>query len=157
MDWQYLLFNPNGRIGQGDFWRGVAVLVLANLLVHVIPLLGGLIWLVLIWVGIAVYGKRLHDAGRSALWHAVPWLVGLVAWGFAMVVLGGAILTAVFSDGDVSPWAMISAGGSLLGVLGLTNLVWLVYTLWVGLAVGDSGDNVYGAAPAINASAVERE
>lgn len=49
MDWQYLLFNPNGRIGQGDFWRGVAVLVLANLLVHVIPLLGGLIWLVLIW------------------------------------------------------------------------------------------------------------
>ena len=48
MDWQNILFNPNGRIGQGDFWKGVAIIVIANILLHAIPLIGGLIWLVLI-------------------------------------------------------------------------------------------------------------
>lgn len=66
MDWQFLLFNPNGRIGPRDYWIGVAIIIGGNLLADVLPVLGGLLWLLLIWVGLCVYGKRLHDAGRSA-------------------------------------------------------------------------------------------
>jgi uncharacterized membrane protein YhaH (DUF805 family) len=78
MDIGNLLFNPNGRIGQKEFWIGVAIIVGGNLLLTWIPFLGTLIWLGLVWVGIAVYGKRLHDAGNSAWLHAVPWGVSLL-------------------------------------------------------------------------------
>lgn len=156
MDWQNILFNPNGRIGQGDFWKGVAIIVIANILLHAIPLIGGLIWLVLIWVGVAVYGKRLHDAGRSAVWHLLPWVISMVLWAIAFLIIGGAVLTLILNEGDVSPWAVISAGGGILGIVGFDNLMWLVYTLWVGLAASDSGENAYGPAPALVGSATEQ-
>ena len=88
MDWQFLLFNPNGRIGQKDFWIGAAILLGGNVLANILPILGGLLWLLLIWVGICVYGKRLHDIGLPGGWAialfippaALPALIALSLW-----------------------------------------------------------------------------
>ena len=39
----------------------------------------------------------------------------------------------------------------LLGLL--DTFVWVAYTLWVGLAQGDAGENTYGSAPVIEGEA----
>ncbi|MEL7128544.1 MAG: DUF805 domain-containing protein [Pseudomonadota bacterium] len=85
-----ILFNPNGRITPNQFWRGIIVLVglqiifqvLANYgpaaLAGIISLLGVLI----VYPYLCVYGKRLHDAGKSAWW-------------FLLFVLGYVILSII--------------------------------------------------------------
>ncbi|WP_323761476.1 DUF805 domain-containing protein [Maricaulis sp.] len=153
MDWQFLLFDPNGRIGQKDFWIGVAIILGGNILADVVPILGGLLWLLLVWVGIAVYGKRLHDIGRSAGLHAIPWALNLVLFLLGFMMLGGVIVTAIMTGGDVGPGLFLSAGGGLLSLGAISVLVWAVYTIWLGLAIGDSGDNVYGMVPPVDGAA----
>jgi len=80
-----VLFNPNGRIGPRDFWRGVIVLVAAMIVFQVASvyggtLLGGLLGVITVampYPYLCVYGKRLHDAGRSA-WFFLLFLLGYV-------------------------------------------------------------------------------
>ncbi|MBR9826209.1 MAG: DUF805 domain-containing protein [Alphaproteobacteria bacterium] len=153
MDWQNLLFATQGRIGAGDYWRGVAVIIVGNLLINVLPLIGGLVWLVLVWVGVAVYGKRLHDTGRSAWFHLIPWLLNMVVFAIGLMLIGGVVLAAALSDGEIGPMVIFGAGGAGVAVIGFTNLIWLIYTLWLGAMTGDSGENRFGPAPAINVSA----
>jgi len=157
MDWQNLLFNTQGRIGASDFWKGVGVIILGNVLVNILPMIGGLLWLVLVWVGVAVYGKRLHDAGRSAFLHLIPWVANSIIFGIGVMMLGGVVLSAILSDGEVSPVAIIAAGGAGVSLMGFTQLIWLLYTLWVGFADGEAGENAYGPAPVIEASATVSE
>lgn len=153
MDWQNLLFNTHGRIGQGDFWKGVAVIIGGNVLVNILPLIGGLLWMALIWVGVAVYGKRLHDTGRSAWFHAIPWGVNLVIFSIGLMMVGGVVLAAIITDGEVKPWLALSAGGLGATLIGLTQLIWLIYTFWLGLAAGEPGANRFGPAPVIELEA----
>lgn len=154
MDIGNLLFNTNGRIGQKDFWIGVAIIFVGNLLVNVIPFLGILIWLALIWVGIAVYGKRLHDVGKSAWLHAVPWGVNILLGLIAAIMIGGAIIAAAASGGEDEGFIAILAGsGVAISLILLGNLVWLGYTIWVGLMPSEPGDNAYGPAPVIEGAA----
>ena len=92
MDLQYVLLNPNGRIAQREFWIGVGLLICGNVVSGIIPALGGLIWLFLIYVGVCVYGKRLHDTGRSAWLHLVPWAITLALTSVGGVLMGGAVV-----------------------------------------------------------------
>ena len=80
MNITHVLFSPNGRIGQQEFWIGGAHPDRGpNIVAGFIPILGFLISLGLIWVGIAVYGKRLHDAGKERLGcMPFPWAVSFV-------------------------------------------------------------------------------
>ncbi len=149
MDWQNLLFNVEGRISARDYWKGVAVIIGGNILLNFLPLIGGLVWLVLIWVGIAVYGKRLHDTGRTAWFHALPWVFNIVIFAIGATLLGGVVLAAFLSDGEVDPLMIISAGGAGALLLALGQLIWLVYTIWLGFASGAGGANRFGDAPVI--------
>ena len=147
MDYQYVLLNPNGRIAPREFWIGVAIILGGNVLAGLIPLIGGLLGLGLIWVGICVYGKRLHDAGRSAWLHVIPWGVSLLLGLISMVILGGTILAAVLSGEDFDLLALIAAGGLVSILTSVSALVWIGYTLWVGFIEGQAGANAYGPAP----------
>lgn len=142
-----LLFSPNGRIGQQDYWIGVLIIIVANFIAGFIPILGFIISLALIWVGIAVYGKRLHDAGKSAWLHAVPWGLSILFGILGMVFAGGAVMSAMMAGGEVDPVAVITAGGTFALFMMLSFLVWIVYTIWVGVMKGDPGANEYGAPP----------
>ncbi len=149
MDWQNLLFNMHGRIGQNDYWKGVAEVFLGNAALNILPLIGGLVWMVLVWVGFAVYGKRLHDTGRSAWYHAVPWAIILVINAIGFILIGGVLVAAVLSGSDIGPMLIIGAGGVGVFIYGFGNLVWLIYTIWLGMGEGQVGDNRFGPAPAI--------
>ncbi len=157
MNLGHVLFSPNGRIGQQDYWIGILILIGGNIVANVLPLIGWILSLGLIWVGIAIYGKRLHDAGKTAWLHVVPWALSLLFFiiGTVMVV-GGAISAGIISDaGDMSPEqiiALISAGGLGLLFMSLSFLVWIVYTIWVGVMQGEAGDNAYGSAPGADAA-----
>jgi uncharacterized membrane protein YhaH (DUF805 family) len=157
MDIGNLLFNPNGRIGQKDFWIGVAIIFGGNLLLTWIPFLGTLIWLGLLWVGVAVYGKRLHDAGNSAWLHAVPWGVSILLGVIGSIMLGGVFIAAMAGEGDVNMGALIAGGGMASVFFLLSTLVWVAYTIWVGVLKSDAGANAYGPAPVIDAAAAPVE
>lgn len=89
-----LLFNPNGRIGPRTFWRGVILLLAIMIVLQVLSVYGGtilggilgLLSLAMPYLYLCVYGKRLHDAGRSAWWY----LLFLAAY-----IIGNSILQSV--------------------------------------------------------------
>ncbi len=147
MNITHVLFSPNGRIGQQEFWIGVLILIAANIVAGFIPILGFIISLGLIWVGIAVYGKRLHDAGKTAWLHAIPWAVSIVLMTIGAVMAGGAVLAAMMGGGDdVDVAAMLAGAGAASLFFLLSFVVWIAYTIWVGLLKGDAGDNRFGPA-----------
>lgn len=153
-----VLFSPNGRIGQQDYWIGILILIGGNIIAQFIPILGALIWLGLIWVGIAVYGKRLHDSGKTAWIHLLPWALSTVlAFVGIAIMVASAISAGVISEtsADFSVEqiiALVSAGGIGLLLLGLSSLVWVIYTIWVGVMAGDPGENRFGPAPGSDAA-----
>jgi uncharacterized membrane protein YhaH (DUF805 family) len=150
MNLTHVLFNPNGRIGQQEYWIGLLIIIGGNLLLTWLPLIGTLIWFALIYVGVCVYGKRLHDAGKTAWIHGLVWLVQFVLFGVTLAVTGGAIITAVMASnngGEPNIAALMGAGGGLLLLGGLGFLIWIVYSIWVGIAAGDPGTNRFGPPP----------
>ncbi|MEM9738262.1 MAG: DUF805 domain-containing protein [Pseudomonadota bacterium] len=77
-----VLFSPNGRIGPRTFWRGVVVLLAAMIIINVAGAyagpfgqLLGLFTLAAPYCYLCVYGKRLHDSGKSA-WFFLLFFVG---------------------------------------------------------------------------------
>ncbi|TGY89701.1 DUF805 domain-containing protein [Marinicauda algicola] len=149
-----VLFNPNGRIGQQEYWIGILIIIAGNIVAGFIPILGFIISLGLIYVGVCVYGKRLHDAGKSAWIHAVPWAVSIVLGVLGMIFAGGAVMSAMMAgNGDMDPMAALAAGGTFALFMGLSFLVWVVYTIWVGVLKGDPGANRFGEAPGTQAVA----
>ena len=150
MNITHVLFSPNGRIGQQEYWIGILILIAANIVANFIPILGFLISLALIWVGIAVYGKRLHDAGKSAWLHAIPWVIAIVLGTIGAVMAGGAVLAALAGGGggdDVDVVTLLAGAGMASIFFMLSFLVWIAYTIWVGLLKADPGDNRFGPAP----------
>ncbi|WP_019962409.1 DUF805 domain-containing protein [Woodsholea maritima] len=151
MDFQKLLLDPKGRIGQKNYWIGVAILLGGNIILGGIPFIGWMIWILLVFCGVCVYGKRLHDAGRSAWLHAIPWAVTLLL-GLIAVMIGGAAVISMIMAGDhlSDKQALVHVGGAMFGALSVSSLglvVWIAYTLWVGLLPSQAGDNAYGPQP----------
>ena len=42
MDWKTLFLSANGRIGRQPFWIGVAILIVAGMVLNFIPIIGQL-------------------------------------------------------------------------------------------------------------------
>ncbi|MEL6662659.1 MAG: DUF805 domain-containing protein [Pseudomonadota bacterium] len=85
-----VLFNPNGRIGPRTFWRGIVLLLGAMIIINILSAYAGpvgqmlgLLTLAAPYCYLCVYGKRLHDSGKSA-------------WFFLLFFIGYFILEGVF-------------------------------------------------------------
>ena len=148
MSFTDVLFKPNGRISQGQFWAGWGVILAGNIVANFIPLLGLIISLGLIYVGCCVYGKRLHDMGKSAWLHAIPWGISIVLTIVAVVIAMPAIMAAMQNADTMSEEEMVAAMmgsmGPAMGIGSLSMLIWLGYTIWVGVSGSDPNDNQYG-------------
>jgi uncharacterized membrane protein YhaH (DUF805 family) len=144
-----VLFKPNGRIGSGQFWAGWGALVAANVISNFIPILNILLYFGLIYVGVCVYGKRLHDMGRSAWLVAIPWGIGLVLGIVGLFLSAPGIME--LSQGDQqaleNPVVAMSAMGPYLAFVGIGMCLWLALTVWVGTGKTDPNDNQYGPGP----------
>ena len=149
MDWKHVFLSPNGRIGQGQYWLGILILVIAWVLSHLFHIFAPLIWLLLIYPWVCVIAKRLHDFGKSGFFILLPFLVGAVLVTAAVMFGGlgafGAIMTMLTQGTEPASWTAFFAGlGIMLACLALAGIVKLIFLLWVGLAPGDPGPNAYG-------------
>jgi len=158
-----VLFSPNGRITQNEYWLGIVCIIAGNLFLTALPVIGVIIGLALLYVGAVVAAKRLHDAGKTGWIHLIPWAISLSLCGFGVVAAGGAALAPLLGvlgqpggwemleSGDLDPetlaefisGGLIAAGGLLL-FWTLSALTWLVYTIWVGVLDSDPDTNLYG-------------
>ena len=150
MNLTHVLFSPNGRISPQEYWIGLLIIIGSNLFLTWLPVLGAIIWLGLIYVGFCVYGKRLHDAGKSAWIHALVWLIQFVLGAIVVAISGGALISAIMASNegaqpDVA--AILGASGGVVLFGGLGFLLWIVYTIWVGITAGEPGTNRFGPPP----------
>jgi uncharacterized membrane protein YhaH (DUF805 family) len=146
MNWVNLFFSAQGRTGRRDFWIGAAILFVAGILINVLPGLGQLIFLGVIYCWVCLYAKRLHDADRSGWLVMVPILVWFGAIVVALIVGGLGLVTAFANSQDegTAAAALFAGLGSSLLVLGLAGLFNIAFLLWVGLSEPTPGPNRYG-------------
>lgn len=138
MDWKFLFLDSNGRIGRKDFWIGFLILFVAGFVLGLIPVLGVLISIALIYPQVCLYAKRLHDFGKSGWLAAVPYAAATI---FVVTILTVGV-SAVSAGGG----ADLGAGGAGVVILGIiVGLGSLAFLLWVGLSRSDPGSNRYGA------------
>ncbi|MEZ5545105.1 MAG: DUF805 domain-containing protein [Lysobacteraceae bacterium] len=104
MNWGNLLFSFNGRVGRKAFWLYVLASFLVGILINVValgPMIAAAqtnpealanmsmpiwVWIVfipLIWIGLAIQAKRWHDQDKSAWWI----LIGLIPFVGGLIVL----------------------------------------------------------------------
>jgi len=146
MGWGSLLFSAEGRVGQRDFWIGAAVLFVGGLIVHLIPLVGAVTWLISFYCWVCLYAKRLHDMGRSAWVQLAPIVI---AWALMSAGMGlglGGVLAflltpAHFAAGLALGFGALAVAACLFTLGGVVHLIML---LWLGLSPGQIGPNRYG-------------
>lgn len=140
IDWKKLFFDANGRIGQKDYWIAFAATFVAGLVLTWLPLIGTIISLVLIYCGVCIASKRLHDMGRSGWLAALPYGVYALATVLsAFTFIGGIVGAANGAD-----YGML-AGMGFIGLLWTVTFVLNVaFVIWLGVTAGQPGDNAYG-------------
>ena len=151
MDWKTLFLTADGRIGRRDFWIGFAVIFAASVVANMVPVLGQIVGLLLIWPQVCIHAKRLHDMGRTAWLMLLPFAVMVVAMSVAVATVGVSLFSAAMlshagSDAAAAGTAMAGLG-AVWGAAGLCMLVGVAFLLWVGLTPGQPGENVYGPEP----------
>lgn len=162
-----LLFSPSGRIGRRDYLIGlVGLAVIFSLYGLLINALGGSMFgffavlafpFIILQIAYSVYGKRLHDIGRT-LWPLTGLICAmLLAMIVVMLVYGGADYFAAYGEysRDNPPPAEVveklnaefkprqEQGETVLSFVILSLLS--AFTLWLALAKPQAGQNAYGA------------
>ena len=145
MTWQNLFLTPNGRIGQKDFWIGFLILFVAGIVLGMIPILGMIIGLALIYPNVCLFSKRLHDFGKTGWLAAVPYAIFAVCMVISMVAGGAAIFGAASGNEAAAAGGMMAAMGTMGLLFLLGFLAYIGFVLWVGLTKGDPATNQYGA------------
>jgi uncharacterized membrane protein YhaH (DUF805 family) len=148
-DWKRLFLSADGRIGRQEFWIGFLLMLGVSVILRFIPILGTLATLALIYPQVCVGSKRLHDIGKSGYLMILPF--GVCAIGFiAAGIFGGmAVMGSIMggSSGASALGASLAGMGLAAGLAGLAVLFALGFTIWVGVATGQPGENQYGPAP----------
>jgi uncharacterized membrane protein YhaH (DUF805 family) len=147
MNWKELFLVPQGRAGRPAFLIGAAALIVAGMVLNLLPLLGPLAGLALIYPWTCLTVKRLHDFGRSG------WLVLIPAIPTAIAGLLG-LLTALSTANAATMGAALVGAGAAFTVSAAAMLVSLAFLVWAALKPGDAQANRYGAPPPAPALAV---
>lgn len=151
MDWKFLFLDSKGRIGRKDFWIGFAILFVAALVLGMIPVLGQIITLLMLYLWVCLGAKRLHDMGKSGWLMIVPFALQLVTIIAAIMAAGGAMMAAGVSGDPTAVAAGMAGGGLVMMLCGLASLAFLI---WIGATPGQPGDNQYGPPPTSSVTAV---
>lgn len=164
-----LLLSGQGRISRPKFWAGFALVILVSLLGRLslqhmgnnmgFFLLAPFFWSLFFYMLYCVYGKRLHDMGRSKGPYFAMIVVEILVMIIVMLSFGGAEYFSEFSQysrkDNIDPEIAsaltqkyqdgIKESMHLIGPLFLA--VPLLFTGWVGLSKGDAAENRYGTPP----------
>jgi uncharacterized membrane protein YhaH (DUF805 family) len=147
MDWQTLFFKADGRMGKKDFWIGMGIILVINLLFAQVESIGWLVSLATLWASVCVYAKRLHDFGRSGWLMLLPvgvFVLAIVIGALSMV--GGAVAGSAAGGSGVAFGVLFGLGfsGALFGLAMLVNIG---FVIWVGTRDSDVDDNRFGPRP----------
>lgn len=154
MNWGNLFFSAYGRIRRSDFWLAWAILLFGGFLVMLVPGLNLIAWAVLIYCGICIRSKRLHDMGRSGWWQVAP-IAAFGAVATMTVIYGVAVAAAAIgaeaslAAGSAAPFlTVVGVGGIAIGLAALAAWMFDIgFLLWIGISETDPFDNQYGPAP----------
>lgn len=116
-----LLTTHRGEINQRDYWIGAAALFVAGIVANMIPLIGAVAALLLLYPWTCLVLKRLRDAGRPESWAALPLLLGLFSMASSLMAAFGLFVAPALA-------------GLLLSIGGLAALAALGFLVWLGLA-----------------------
>ena len=161
-----MLLSPSGRMGRKDFWVGLIILtLLSSLFNFALQRLGNsqLAFLIsipfpflVLHMTYCVYGKRLHDMGRS-FWPLTGMIVLLIFVAIVvMLAFGGTEYFSEFSQydrkEDIDPEEIeriknayqknLSEGNAT--VYNIMASIIFIFTLWCGTSKSDSNANSYG-------------
>ncbi len=98
----YILFSPKGRIGPKDFWRGIIILIGFQIVSGVLTLYGpvfialllSFISFFIIYPYYCVFGKRLHDAGKSS-WMFLLFMIGYIVILMVIILISPGFMDAL--------------------------------------------------------------
>lgn len=131
------LLSLRGRLMRGQFWLGFLVVFVGGAYSRQDQSAGAtVVALVTLWVAVCVYGKRMHDYGRSA-W---PMIVPI---GAAFAFYAYAFFEVAHMRGNTYARSLERMQLAYYGLLAF----WLLVTLRVGLRRGQAGDNRFGPDP----------
>jgi uncharacterized membrane protein YhaH (DUF805 family) len=163
-------FNPNGRLSRGQFLQAALVLIAISFVSALSGLVPGtqaamaassvatLVGFVVMYMWIAIWVKRLHNAGTTGwmfLLIGFGWLIlsQIVNTTVQMVVapeMNTAMAEAMSSDGFMAMFEIAAEYGARLAIpVGLANaLVSLVYAAGLNALLSNkTEDNRYGPGP----------
>ncbi len=146
MDWKTLFLSPEGRIGRQAFWIGWLVLLGASTVLNVIPVIGHVLMLGVIYASVCIHTKRLHDMGQTGWWQVLPWVIGPSLVLGAGVSVAALPAIAALTNGEPALPALQAVAGLVVSVF-VAFGIWLAFTLWVGCSSGETRENKYGPAP----------
>lgn len=161
-----LLFSPSGRIGRKDYAIGlIGLVVIFSVYGLLINALGGSMGgffavlafpFVILQITYSVYGKRLHDIGRT-LWPVTGLICAiLAAMLIVMLAYGGAEYFAAYSEytqDNPPPSEVVERLNAEFkprqeqGEVVLQGIVIALlsgFTIWLGFAKSDPKSNRYG-------------
>lgn len=137
MNWQHLFFSFSGRTSRRDFWIGILGLVGAGIVTGLLPVVGQILGLALLYPSTALMVKRLHDFGRSGWLAAVPLVPAVLAGAIAL-------LAATAMSNPATMGTALAAAGLAALVSTVAMLVGLAFLLWIGTREGNAGTNAFG-------------
>lgn len=140
MTWNHLFLSFDGRTSRRDFWICFAALFAIGLLASVLPLIGALTGLALLYPWTALMAKRLHDFGRPGWLVLIPAVPAAVSGALALFAALAMSTAATMPAG-------IAAAGLAAVISTLAVVTGLIFLLWAGLNAGDAHANAYGARP----------
>jgi len=161
-----ILLSPSGRMGRKDFWIGMVIFAALVILFNfALGRLGNstpafLVSLpfpfLVLHMAYCVYGKRLHDMGRS-FWSLTGMIVSLIMVAIiVMLTFGGSEYFSEFAQydrkEDIDPVEIerikvayqnrLSKGNATVSNVMMAIIT--VFTLWCGLSKSESETNKYG-------------
>ncbi|MDT8758781.1 hypothetical protein MZO42_08725 [Sphingomonas psychrotolerans] len=124
-----LLTSPGGTASRREFWIGGAILIGVNIVLNLVPLVGALARLALLYPWTCLSMARLNDMGHSPRLALLPLGFCAVAGLLGLITAIGMSNPALFAS------ALMLAGVTLL-VSSMAALVAIAFLLWLGLTPG---------------------
>jgi uncharacterized membrane protein YhaH (DUF805 family) len=134
-----------GRSGRKEYWVSIAILLLVGIGLALLHVNGASGVTTFLWF--IVWGRRLHDLNKSAVWVLAP-LVAMILVAVAGLLFGGQALMDAVKYAETSQGKVSETGATMLfGLFAALLAIQAGFTIWLGMKKGDAGDNRFGPRP----------
>lgn len=140
IDFPALFLRHQGRLGRSAFWIGFAILAAVGVIASLIPVVGQVSGLVLLWPAFCLLAQRLHDIGRGGGLAALAMIPAAISAVFGLLA-GLAVMAPVTALALLPLLALVGV------VTGLLGLVTLAFIIWAGIMPSQPVANAWGAPP----------